>query len=143
MVLALWVEHRTYPYHGHVLPLYYVSIWWGQRDLNPYDISHRSLSSARLPIPSYPHFGDSGRSRTDDQGVAVLRLTTWLRNHFLAGIAGVEPAHQGVKVPCLTTWLHPYFFWWAEQDSNLRTQRGLIYSQLRLTNFAIYPVLSF
>ena len=83
MVLALWVEHRTYPYHGHVLPLYYVSIfWWGQRESNPYDISRRSLSSARLPIPSCPLFGDSGRSRTDDQGVAVLRLTTWLRNHF-------------------------------------------------------------
>ena len=40
---------------------------------------------------------------------------------ILAGIAGVEPAHQGVKVPCLTTWLLPYF-WWAEKDSDLRTQ---------------------
>lgn len=121
MVLTLWIEHRTYPYHGHVLPLYYASIWWGQRDLNPYDISHRSLSSARLPIPSCPHFGDSGRSRTDDQGVAVLRLTTWLRNHFFGRDSWGRTSASGSQSP-LPYHLATSLFWWAEQDSNLRTQ---------------------
>ena len=106
--------------------------WWGQRDLNPYDISHRSLSSARLPIPSCPHFGDSGRSRTDDQGVAVLRLTTWLRNHFGRDSWGRTSA-SGSQSPLPYHLATSLFFWWAEQDSNLRTQWGLIYSQLRLT----------
>ena len=50
----------------------------------------------------------------------------------MAGVAGIEPAHQGVKVPCLTAWLHPNKRVVGEDGFEPPNPKELIYSQPRL-----------
>ncbi len=41
-------------------------------------------------------------------GIKTRCLTTWRHpNKEMAGVAGLEPAHDGIKTRCLTTWRHP------------------------------------
>ena len=122
MVLALWVEHRTYPYHGHVLPLYYVSIFLVRTKgleplrhksqkfefctstnsvMSPFwrfrsESNRRSRSCSPTPyhLATEPFFGRDSWGRTSASGSQSPLPYHLATSLFLVGRAGFEPANS-------------------------------------------------
>ena len=143
MVLTLWIEHRTYPYHGHVLPLYYVSIFLVRTKgleplrhksqkfefctstnsvMSPFwrfrsESNRRSRSCSPTPyhLATEPFFGRDSWGRTSASGSQSPLPYHLATSLFLVGRAGFEPAYS--------------------MRADLQSAA--------VNHFAIYPVLSF